>query len=792
MKKFNKYLEEKINKIFILFLWSQPLVDLITSLSVRHGVSFVTIGIIIRATMMLFLGYYVVVVLKPKNKHLIIYLLSILLYIIIYSLLTYFNKGLIITVNEIVYLFKTLYFIFMLLFLYAINKSRASKSFLNYRDLIMPLLIYVILIILAAVTKTNFSSYNGFKIGTVGWFYAANEIGSIIGILSPLFIYFAIKQRKIYIKYIVLALYILCCLIIGTKVPLFAIIITLSSFIILYLIKFVYTKNKHYLFMTFFPFFVCLVFVYFLSPISPAGKNVVDHINNVSKEVIDDEGNHINQIDIENIVMSGRNNFYKAKKELYLNSSIEKKLFGIGIYNLINNDYKKLSVEMDLFDILFNFGLIGFLLTYLFPVILILRLIKKYFTNFIKNIQRVDQFSIIISLILGFSISFISGHVITAPAVSIYIAILLIIVLSKPKEENVTSKNIWIDITNSPHAILYNPIIKRLKNENFNITVTVRDYSQTVGLMDLFKIDYILIGDHKGKNKWKKLWGILERSNDLYWFARKNAFDASLSMSSQTCMIASKLVGIPHMTLYDYEYTMGHHINFRLSDIILTPKGVNEKTLKKYGANLKDVVYYPGLKEQFYIYYYIKELNKSNKKTNILKEKFNISKNQILIVFRPEATVAHYQSNDNNLSFDLIDFLDKHPKKPCIMVLPRIASQYQEYKSKNYKNVILPEEVINGIELVASADLVISAGGTVNREAAAIGVPAYTIYQGGKFGAVDKMLIKTNRMIQIKSKKDFETIKVELKKVTPKPIGKDFSDLYVDLVNQLIKRSDEY
>jgi len=347
---------------------------------------------------------------------------------------------------------------------------------------------------------------------------------------------------------------------------------------------------------------------------------------------------------------------------------------------------------------------------------------------------------------------------------------------------------IWIDITNSPHAILYNPIIKKMKNGGYDVIVTARDYAQTKGLLDMFNIKYHLIGDHKGKNKISKILGVIQRSWQLYKFARKQNFDASLSMSSQCAMIASKMLKIPHMTLYDYEYTAGHHIDFRLSDQILTPKGVDEKILKRYGAKIEKVTFYPGLKEQFYIHYYLKEYNKKYKVEEPIRKKLHIPKDNILIVIRPEATVAHYQSNKNPLVFPLIEYLINYSKNLTIIVLPRTNEQKTDFLKRNYKNVIIPHKVINGIELMVTADIVISAGGTVNREAASIGVPTYTIFQGGKLGAVDQMLINDKRMVKIENVEDFKKIKIKKKKNLVQPIGEDFSNLYIEMVGKLVKK----
>lgn len=347
-------------------------------------------------------------------------------------------------------------------------------------------------------------------------------------------------------------------------------------------------------------------------------------------------------------------------------------------------------------------------------------------------------------------------------------------------------KKIWLDITNSPHVILYNALLPKFKERGFEFVITTRDYAQTIELLDLFNIEYTIIGDHKGKNKFKKLFGLLSRSLALYKFARGKNFDASISMSSQYLMIASKLRNIPHMTLFDYEYSLGQHISFRLSKKIMSPAGVQPEVFKKYGAKMEKVVFYNGLKEQFFIDYYIKKYKEKYQHNKLLEQIFGIDEESIVVVIRPEATVAHYQSNSNSLSMDIVEYLSKHKSQPKIILLPRIASQKHEYEQKNYDNVIIPDVAINGIDLVAESDLVIGAGGSMNREAASIGIPVYTIYQGGIMCAVDKMLIKSKRMIHIESKEDFSKIVIEKKAKKAHVVGEDLSELYMSELVKLV------
>lgn len=785
--KINNYLEKNIEKILVIILYVSPFIDLVTSFMVRYMGPAFSIGIIIRSLILFVLGYYFFFVNKPKDKRLLIYILLIGIYMAIYMINVIIFKDFSVLGTELKFLIKSFYFPLLLIFLYDI--FMVKNIILKYRHFIIPAMIYIITILIANLTNTGFSSYGGSKIGTAGWFYAANEIGTIVGLIFPIVLLWAIRTRYIIGAYLVLIIYIISSLIIGTKVPMLAIIISLVAALIITLLNYIKTKEKKYLKTLISPLLIISAFLFVILPYSPAGQNVNMHFKMFKISGLEDFLDEDNTKESTNIVLSSRDAYFKQTRIAYNESSSWEKMTGIGIVENFGTTKQEIQViEMDFYDFFFKFGIVGFIIYMLAPLTLILISIKKYFLKLKQNVLDYNLNLLVISLLIALGISFVAGHALTAPAVSTYIALVLILIYSKLniKKENKQPK-VWVDITNSPHAILFNPIIKKMEENGYEVVVTARDYAQTIGLLNLFDIRYTLIGDHKGKSSIKKIYGLFERTWQLSRFVKNHHFDASLSMSSQTAMITSKIFGIPHMTLSDYEYTAGHHINFRLAQHILLPKGVEPNVLRNHGARKENVIFYDGLKEQFYIHHYLEEYNNKYKGKDPIRSKFKIKNNQILVVMRPEATMAHYQTNNNDLSFEIVEYLSKHELKPVVMVLPRVSEQRTEYVKRNFKNVIIPNEVINGIELVASADLIIGAGGTVNREAAAVGTPAYTIYQGGKFGAADRMLLSKKRMIQIKSKNDFKKLKLVRKKNMAKAVGKDFSNWYLELVKTLIK-----
>lgn len=786
--KIKKFLEKNIEKILITILYISPFIDLITSFMIRYlGPSF-SLGIVIRSLILIGLGYFFFFINKTKDKRSLIYLSLISIYMSIYILNIFIFKDISVFDIELKFLIKSFYFPLLLIFLLDIFKTR--NIVLKYRHFILPALVYTFSIMIANITNTGFSSYGGYKIGTAGWFFAANEIGTIVGVIFPILLLWAIKTRYLFDAYIVLIIYIVAALIIGTKVPLLSIIIALVAAIAVTIINFIFTRQKKYLRILLLPILITSAFLLVIFPYSPAGKNLNMHFKLFKIHGLEDFLDEDNTTGSTNIVLSSRDAYLKQTQKAYAESSNWEKLMGIGIVENFGTKKEEVQVtEMDFHDFFYKFGPLGFIIYFLAPLTIIFSVVKKYLSKTKKYVFDLTLNTLIISAIIGFGIALVAGHVLTAPAVSTYLAFILILIYAKlnPTQDNHAPK-IWVDITNSPHAILFNPIIKKMQAEGYEVTVTARDYAQTLGLLKLFNIKYTLIGDHKGKSSIKKIYGLFERTWQLSKFVRNKNFDASLSMSSQTAMITSKIFGIPHMTLSDYEYTAGHHINFRLAQHILLPEGVEPKVLRIHGARKENVIFYKGLKEQFYIHYYLDEYNKKYPGKDPVREKFKIKDNQILVVMRPEATMAHYQTNNNELSFEIVEYLSKHELEPIIIVLPRVAGQKEEYKKRHFKNVIIPNEVINGIDLVVSADLIIGAGGTVNREAAAVGTPAYTIYQGGKFGAVDRMLLNTKRMIQIKDQSDFKKIKLIRKKNKAKAVGEDFSNWYLVLIKNLITK----
>jgi len=306
---------------------------------------------------------------------------------------------------------------------------------------------------------------------------------------------------------------------------------------------------------------------------------------------------------------------------------------------------------------------------------------------------------------------------------------------------------IWIDLTNSPHVLFFEPIIKRLKQEGHEVLVTARDFAQTVPLIKEKGIDAKIYGKHMGRSLLKKGFGLARRSLWLLNYGRKLKPSLALSHNSNDLAFAAYLLGIPHLVFVDYEYaSFAHRFNALFATKIFFPEPVRVDELERLYGRKGKFANYPGLKEQVYLPFY-------NFKP--VRGDLGITAEEVLVVVRPPADFALYHRFENPLFEKCLDYLAA--SKAVIVVLPRTKEQEAVLK-KRFPQFIYPEKVIDGPSLIKEADLVVSAGGTMNREAAVLGTPAYTIF-AGKVGAVDTYLLSLGLLHRVEKPEDIKVTK---------------------------------
>jgi hypothetical protein len=300
---------------------------------------------------------------------------------------------------------------------------------------------------------------------------------------------------------------------------------------------------------------------------------------------------------------------------------------------------------------------------------------------------------------------------------------------------------VWVDLTNSPHPLVMRPIVGRLRAEGHEVSVTARDFAQTVELAERLGLDATVIGRHRGAGLASKARGLASRSFALARWARPRRFDLALGHGSNDVTVAAAALRIPCATMFDYEWaTLQHNVNCRLARVVVVPDAIPPARLERYGAKHK-VRAYPGLKEEYYLADFEPDA--------AVLEQLGLDAREPIVVVRTPPSVSLYHRFENELFAGVL----ARVQGSQAVVLPRVESQRAELARAG--GFIVPEHAIDAQSLIALADLVISAGGTMNREAVALGTPVWTTFEG-RLGAVDERLLDEGRMRRLASAEQIE------------------------------------
>jgi predicted glycosyltransferase len=316
---------------------------------------------------------------------------------------------------------------------------------------------------------------------------------------------------------------------------------------------------------------------------------------------------------------------------------------------------------------------------------------------------------------------------------------------------------LWVDLANSPHVPFFRALIPEFKQRGHQVEVSARDYAQTVELATTAGLMPVVIGGHGGGKLAGKAGNLVGRAAALAKWARGRGFELAVSHNSYAQIAAASGLGIKSVTLMDYEHQPANHLAFRLASRVIVPASFPEEALRRYGASRKKVSRYDGTKEDVYL----ADFNPDPQFTATLRD-LGCKPDDVLVVVRPPASEALYHRFENELFSDLLARLFARPDVKVVL-LARTDAQRAEYEARSAPNLILPRAALDGANLIAAADLVISAGGTMNREAAALGVPAATIY-AGQWAAIDEQLLREGRLRRIASQADLHSLSIEKRK----------------------------
>jgi predicted glycosyltransferase len=292
-------------------------------------------------------------------------------------------------------------------------------------------------------------------------------------------------------------------------------------------------------------------------------------------------------------------------------------------------------------------------------------------------------------------------------------------------------------MTASAHVLVFRPLIRLLRERGDDVEITAREYAQTLQLLDLHGLEATVIGRHGGRSRLGKARSLLSRLHALRRWARPREFDLALAHGSHELTLSARRLGIPSATTHDYEFaTLQHNLGMRAATKVVVPESIPIERLERFGVKPPKLLRYPGLKEEYY-------LSDFEPDPGVL-ERLDVDRDRVLVVLRPPPDVSLYHRHSNPLFPQTLDYLGAHDEVQAV-VLPRTEEQREFVRGLDLPSMIVPDRAVDAQSLIALADVVVSAGGTMNREAAALGVPVYTTY-GGRLGGVDEQLIREGRL----------------------------------------------
>jgi predicted glycosyltransferase len=299
---------------------------------------------------------------------------------------------------------------------------------------------------------------------------------------------------------------------------------------------------------------------------------------------------------------------------------------------------------------------------------------------------------------------------------------------------------VWVDITAPAHVLVFRPLLEIMRGRGDTVEVTARDYAQTVQLLDLHGIEADVLGRHGGRSRLGKFRSLTSRLRELRQWARGREFDVALAHGSHELTLTAHRLGIPSSTTFDYEFAwLQHQLGCRAATRVVVPKAIPPERLERYGARPPKLLQYPGLKEEYYLADFEPDPQALGQ--------FDVEPARTLVVVRTPPDVSLYHRRSNPLFPQVLEHLGRNESIDAI-VIPRTEEQRAYVRGLQLPSVQVPEQAVDAQSLIAFADLVVSAGGTMNREAVALGTPVYTTY-GGRLGGVDELLIREGRLIPL-------------------------------------------
>ncbi len=335
---------------------------------------------------------------------------------------------------------------------------------------------------------------------------------------------------------------------------------------------------------------------------------------------------------------------------------------------------------------------------------------------------------------------------------------------------------VWVDMTNSPHVPFFRPLLALLERRGHEVRVSTRDFAQTLELLTSARIEHDVVGPpHGGAGRAAKIRAMGSRLRALRAWARPQQFDLALSHASHELPLVARSLRVRSSYAYDYEFARTQHtLGSRAATRVVAPEAIPQDRLDRLGANAAKVRRYPGLKEEYYLSGFAPDAG--------VLEELGLDSSRVLAVVRTPPEVSLYHRHGNPLFSDVLERLGRDSAVQAV-VLPRTSTQRDAIRTAALPSLVVPEQAIDAQSLIALADLVVSAGGTMNREAVALGTPVWTTF-AGRLGAVDENLIAAGKLAELT---DASALVLEKKSKTSAVAERD-PEVMLDLLLSALER----
>jgi predicted glycosyltransferase len=331
-----------------------------------------------------------------------------------------------------------------------------------------------------------------------------------------------------------------------------------------------------------------------------------------------------------------------------------------------------------------------------------------------------------------------------------------------------------MDFSASAHPIVLRPIAQRLQARGHEVEMTARDYAQTLAIARMQGLEPTQIGRHGGAGRLGKAWSLVSRTREMKRYGRGRGFDLAIGHGSNDLALAARSLKIPAVNTFDYEWaTLQHNIGCRCARRVLVPDSIPPERLRRYGVHGSKLMQYPGLKEEYYLWDFQPD-------PSVLPS-LGVDETRVVVIVRPPPDVSLYHRKSNPLFPQVLQHIGSDDGVHAV-VLPRTEEQREYVRALGLPSLIVPDGAVDGQSAVAQADLVVSAGGSMNREAVALGTPVYTTY-GGRLGGVDEALIRESRLRPLTDPRAIELVKQPERR----PTQRRDPDLLVDLMLEAVE-----